>query len=110
ETAARQMAAFSQLRRMIEKASNGRVYANQLTTDEQQLLAAYAKAYRDIGARMERSLSEQDRADWVGQRSRLESSDAFRDELLKKLFTPEWASWYLETTLAADRTRRQTRS
>ena len=108
ETATRQMAAFSQLRRMIEKASDGRIYVNELTTDEQQLMAAYAKAYRELGDPMEQSLSQRERSAWFGRLNRLESSDDFRDELLERLFTREWADWYLETTLAADQTRRRT--
>lgn len=107
ETAVKQVAAFRQLREMIEKASGGRVYGNELTPDEQRLMTAYAKAIADIAGPIERSLSQQERRDWFAARSRLETSDDYRDELLKQFFTAEWSDWYLETTISADQARRR---
>lgn len=101
ETAIRRMAAFHQLRRMIEKASDGRVFSNQLTADETHLMDAYARAVRDIASPFtgDRSI--------FAERSKLETSEDYRDELLETLFASDWADWYLQTTGAADRARRR---
>jgi hypothetical protein len=104
DTAIRQIAAFSQLREMIEKTSNGRVYSNELTADEQQLMTAYAKAKRDIKTAVEPAPGRE-RTAWMGKLSLLESSKDFRSELFEKLFAEDWANWYLETTGAADLAR-----
>jgi len=105
DTATRQIAAFHQLRRMLEEASGGRVYDNTLTPDETRLMLAYGTAKHELAAPIESSLSPRERSQWFARRSELETSNEFRDELLEALFAPQWVEWYRETTHTAGEPR-----
>ena len=109
DTALRQVAALGQLRGMIEEASDGRVYSNELTTGEQRLMAAYGTARSQLRTPIENSLSGNDRSRWFTDLGELERSDEYRDELLERLFSTEWANWYLETVIGGAQARRTDR-
>jgi hypothetical protein len=101
DTIARQWGALYQLRNIISEMSEGRIYLNQLTDSEKQLNQAYFKAMSDLPTptfdedETKRLGMNSPRARWFGLRTRYELDESFRNELLKRYFSPEWQAKYL---------------
>lgn len=89
DTAARQMGAFWQLRRIIETLAGPRLYRST-TPDERRLIGEYSVAYSSISQAIERSLSQKDRPAWFGLHTRYELDRAFREELLTRFFSQKF--------------------
>ncbi len=86
DTAARQMGAFWQLRRIIETLAGPRLYRST-TPDERRLIGEYSIAYSTITRTVEKSLSQKDRPAWFDLHTRYELDRAFREELLTRFFS-----------------------
>lgn len=91
ETAARQMAAFTHLKNMIEKLAGPRFPKNQLTPDENKLRQAYYTAYWNIAK------SKPQYGSFTAMRG-LDIDVKFRDELIQKCFPPSFAAEYSKLT------------
>lgn len=88
ETAARQMAAFTQLKKMIEDISGPRQFQKGgLTPDELRVRQAYYTAYWNI------SQSKPQYRPFTAMRG-LDISPKFRDQLIHDLFPPGFAAEY----------------
>jgi hypothetical protein len=91
ETAARQMAAFTHLKNMIEKLAGPRFPKNQLTPEENKLRQAYYTAYWQIAK------SKPQYGSFNAMRG-LDIDIKFRDELIQKCFPPSFAAEYSKLT------------
>src|SRR6201988_2997231 len=91
ETAARQMAAFTHLKNMIEKLAGPRFPKNQLTPEENKLRQAYYTAYWQIAK------SKPQYASFNAMRG-LDIDIKFRDEVIQKCFPPSFAAEYSKLT------------
>jgi hypothetical protein len=91
ETAARQMAAFTHLKNMIEKLAGPRFPKNQLTPEENKLRQTYYTAYWQIAK------SKPQYASFNAMRG-LDIDIKFRDELIQKCFPPSFAAEYSKLT------------
>jgi hypothetical protein len=87
ETAARQMAAFMQLKTMIEDLAGPRYYKPGLTPEETKLRQAYYTAYYQI------SQTKQQYKSFVAMRG-YDIDPKFRNELIQKVFPPTFAAEY----------------
>jgi len=87
ETAARQMAALTQLKTMIEDLAGPRYYKPGLTPEEAKLRQAYYTAYYQI------SQSKPQYKSFVAMKG-YDISPKFRDELIQKCFPPAFAAEY----------------
>lgn len=91
ETAARQMAAFTHLKNMIEKLAGPRFPKNQLTPEETKLRQAYYTAYWNI------SQAKPQYKSFTAMRG-LDIDIKFRDEVIQKCFPPSFAAEYSKFT------------
>ena len=91
ETAARQMAAFTLLKNMIEKLAGPRFPKNQLTPEENRLRQAYYTAYWQIAK------SKPQYGSFNAMRG-LDIDIKFRDEVIHKCFPPSFAAEYSKLT------------
>jgi hypothetical protein len=91
ETAARQMAAFTHLKNMIEKLAGPRFPKNQLTPEENKLRQAYYTAYWQIAK------SKPQYGSFNAMRG-LDIDIKFRDEVIQKCFPPSFAAEYSKLT------------
>jgi len=91
ETAARQMAAFTHLKNMIEKLAGPRFPKNQLTPEENKLRQAYYTAYWQI------SKSKPQYGSFNAMHG-LDIDIKFRDEVIQKCFPPSFAAEYSKLT------------
>ena len=91
ETAARQMAAFTHLKGMIEKLAGPRFPKNQLTPEENKLRQAYYAAYWRIAK------SKPQYGALTAMRG-LDIDIKFRDEVIQKCFPPSFAAEYSKLT------------
>jgi hypothetical protein len=91
ETAARQMAAFTHLKNMIEKLAGPRFPKNQLTLEENKLRQAYYTAYWQIAK------SKPQYGSLTAMRG-LDIDIKFRDEVIQKCFPPSFAAEYSKLT------------
>lgn len=91
ETAARQMAAFTHLKNMIEKLAGPRFPKNQLTPEENKLRQAYYTAYWQIAK------SKPQYGPFTAMRG-LDIDIKFRDEIIQKCFPPSFAAEYSKLT------------
>jgi hypothetical protein len=89
ETAARQMGTFLQFKAMIEQMSGYRQYRNELTADEQRLIARYYGAYWNIAK------TNPEYRKFTGLKGYDISSD-YRMELFEKYFSPAFRAKYEE--------------
>jgi hypothetical protein len=87
ETAARQMAAFTHLKNMVEKLAGPRFPKNQLTPQENQLRQTYYAAYWQIAK------SKPQYSSFNAMRG-LDIDIKFRDEIIQKCFPPGFAAEY----------------
>lgn len=87
ETAAKQMAAFWQLKQMIEDLAGARFYKPGLTPEEAKLRQAYYTAYYQI------SQSKPQYKSFAAMRG-YDVDPKFRNELIQKLFPPAFAAEY----------------
>jgi tetratricopeptide (TPR) repeat protein len=86
DTAARQMGAFWQLRRIIELLAGPRIYRGA-TPDENRLIGAYNNGYASVAQPIERTLPRSDRPAWFDLHTKYELDAAFREELLNRFFS-----------------------
>jgi hypothetical protein len=100
-TAVRRVAAFSHLRKIVESLAGGRLYANQLTSDEKRIIADYNAARFAITNPIQAALTQENRPSWFSAVDTLELSDDYRNELLDLFFSERWAKEYLEVTSTA---------
>ena len=91
ETAARQMAAFTHLKNMIEKLAGPRFPKNQLTPEENKLRQAYYTTYWQIAK------SKPQYGAFTAMRG-LDIDIKFRDEVIQKCFPPSFAAEYSKLT------------
>jgi hypothetical protein len=91
ETAARQMAAFTHLKNMIEKLAGPRFPKNQLTPEENKLRQTYYTAYWQIAK------SKPQYGAFTAMRG-LDIDIKFRDEVIQKCFPPSFAAEYSKLT------------
>lgn len=91
ETAARQMAAFWQLKQMIEDMAGPRYYKPGLAPEEAKLRQAYYTAYYQI------MQSKPEYKSFTAMRG-YDISPAFRNDLIKRLFPPNFAAEYAKAT------------
>src|SRR6201998_1151982 len=91
ETAARQMAAFTHLKNMIEKLAGPRFPKNQLTPEENKLRQAYYTAYWQIAK------SKPQYGSFNAMRG-LDIDIKFRDEVIQKCFPGSFAAEYSKLT------------
>jgi hypothetical protein len=91
ETAARQMAAFWQLKQMIENMAGPRFYKPGLTPEEAKLRQAYYTAYYQI------MQTKPEFKSFTAMRG-YDVSDSFRNDLIKRLFPPNFAAEYAKAT------------
>src|ERR1700747_2460268 len=91
ETAARQMAAFTHLKNMIEKLACPRFPKNQLTPEENKLRQAYYTAYWQIAK------SKPQYGSYNAMRG-LDIDIKFRDEVIQTCFPPSFAAEYSKLT------------
>jgi hypothetical protein len=91
ETAARQMAAFTHLKNMIEKLAGPRFAKNQLTPEENKLRQTYYTAYWQIAK------SKPQYGAFTAMRG-LDIDIKFRDEVIQKCFPPRFAAEYAKLT------------
>ena len=89
DTAARQMGAFWQLRRIIELLAGPRIYRSA-TPDENRLIGAYNAGYASVAQPIEKTLSRNDRPAWFDLHTRYELDAAFREELLNRFFSQQF--------------------
>ena len=91
ETAARQMAAFTHLKNMIEKLAGPRFPKNQLTPEENKLRQAYYTAYWQIAK------SKPQYGSFTAMRG-LDMDIKFRNEVIQKCFPASFAAEYSKLT------------
>src|SRR5579863_785370 len=91
ESAARQMAAFTHLKNMIEKLAGPRFPKNQLTPEENKLRQAYYTAYWQIA-------KSKPQYGAVSAMRGLDIDIKFRDEVIQKCFPPSFAAEYSKLT------------
>lgn len=109
DTAARQIGAFWQLRKIVEQMSGFRYYQNRLTPEEGRLIGQYNLGYQQAEAAY---TGQVDRPTWHKMQSKYTYSDELREELFEKLLTPQirelWAATEGNTNKAvADGQRRR---
>jgi len=91
ESAARQMAAFTHLKNMIEKLAGPRFPKNQLTPEENKLRQAYYTAYWQIAKSKPQYGS-------INAMRGLDINIKFRDEVIQTCFPPSFAAEYSKLT------------
>jgi hypothetical protein len=97
DTAARQMGAFWQLMEVIKALAGPRNASGELTKDEERLLSEYFHAWQRYQYR-ENLPPIRDRPRWDRLRAAYETDPALLDELLRRLFSPEFRAAFYGTT------------
>jgi hypothetical protein len=95
DTAARQCAAFWQLQQMIKSLAGG----PQLTGDELHLIEAYKTGCQQIARGVPEAKSG---PAWFIAHDRYDDDKGFRDQLLERLFTKAWRTYYRDTIAIND--------
>lgn len=107
----RQYGALYQLKTMLEDLSDGRVYRNQLTPEEQRIRAGYVAAMARFeaphfdDAETRRLGRNSPSAKWFDLRTHYELDKTFRNELLDRFFSPAWKTSFLAVEARMDSAR-----
>lgn len=87
ETAARQMGAFVQLRRIVETLAGQRNFTDRLTAEEKRLIGEYNWGYHGASLPYAK-LGGEERSKWYQLHSFYETDPKFREELLERFLPP----------------------